>query len=261
MDEDFVLDEWARRLYLAWIAREIRCALVCLQEIRARAGNPPDPAIWILIEAFLTFTAKVSKMLNPPLRGARPKHPGPQQQTYDHRKSRGDQLRALLQVREDAPVLDRTVRDASEHFDERLDDWIERQPRPTADDRESGTAPGFPSPPLRRVPDHDSWEIEVAGNTIQLGPVEAELQRILDRITRLEPLTAAADSYTATLLASLPSFPAELGLNAPTRRPDEHVLTGVDPAAITAIDVGIHEAIDRLAETFNAPDRTDEDPV
>lgn len=255
MDGDPILDAWAQRVFLTWLARDIRFALSSLEEIRARAGLPADPLIWIPIETFLMFTSKVSKMLKPPRSGARPAHPGPKQAAFDRRDGRGAQLRALLLVQDDSPVLDRTVRDASEHFDERLDEWIELQPRPTAEQMEAGAAPDCPAPPLRKAPGPDSWTVEVAGRRIELVLVEDELQRILGRVTRLEPLAVITDSRLATLLAGLPPFPAQLALNAPTRRPDEPVSASADLAEAGAIDTRIRDAAIRLTAAFNAHDQ------
>ncbi|MFI1364333.1 hypothetical protein [Streptomyces griseochromogenes] len=64
--EKLIWDQWAQRVYLTWLARDIRYAQVALLEIRTRAGQtPPDPLVWIPLETFLMFSAKVSKMLKP----------------------------------------------------------------------------------------------------------------------------------------------------------------------------------------------------
>jgi hypothetical protein len=248
-----VWDAWAQRVYLTWLARDIRHAQIALLEIRARAGQPPDPLIWIPLETFLMFTAKVSKMLKPVgVDGKWSEKSRFSQDTFEYRKFRGSKLRAILQVTNNSPVLDRKVRNASEHFDEDLDKWTAEQPRVTAEDLETGASPISPQPPMRKAPDSDSWTIEVAGETLDLTQIEAELQRILDRVTELEPLAVTGDSHLATLLASLAPFPKELTFSAPTRRPEEHVLTGVDPEVTHTIDRQIREAITRCVEAFNS---------
>lgn len=254
-----VWDAWAQRVYLTWLARDIRYAQVALLEIRARAGQSPDPLIWIPLETFLMFTAKVSKMLKPVgVDGNWSNKSRVSREVFDYRKLRGEELCAVLQVEKTSPVLDRKVRDASEHFDERLDAWTAEQPRLTAEDLETGAPQRFLQPPMRKAPDGSSWTIEVAGETLDLGVIEVELQRILDQATELEPLVTEG-SHLATLLASLAPFPEELTLSAPTRRPDEHVLTGVDPEVTRTIDRQIREAITRCVEAFNPSANAEDD--
>lgn len=265
MSEKPIWDEWAQRVYLTWLVRDIRYAQVALLEIRARAGRtPPDPLIWIPLETFLMFTAKVSKMLKPiGVEKDRPKKSGPAQDAYDRRKVRGEQLRAILEVDDASPVLDRKVRDASEHFDERLDAWTGEQPRVTAEEMETGGLPTFPAPPMRRV-DHGSWVVEVAGETLNLEVIEVELRRMLARAMELEPLATVEDPGLATLLAGLPPFPAELRLHAPTRRPDEDVRSGIDRQAAAGrqreFDETIAWAIDALATAEGADEQGPDAP-
>ncbi|MCX5301000.1 hypothetical protein OG898_31815 [Streptomyces sp. NBC_00193] len=259
MTEKLIWDEWAQRVYLTWLARDIRYAQVALLEIRTRAGQtPPDPLVWIPLETFLMFSAKVSKMLKPVgLDNGRPKKAGPKQDAYDRRKYRGECLRALLGVDDASPLLDRKVRDASEHFDERLDAWTGEQPRFTAEEVEAGGLPNFPPPPMRRV--DSGWVVEVAGETLDLGVIEIELRRILGKTTELESLAALEDPGLATLLAGLPPFPTELRLGAPTRRPDKDVRTGIDVQAAAARQAEFDEAIARAIDAFAALDEQNND--
>ena len=243
-------DEWAKRVYLTWLAREIRYAQVAFLEVRARAGHsPPDPLLWMPLETFLMFTAKVSKMLMPIAHDQRPKKPGPKRDKYDRRVVRGERLRAMLDVLDTSPVLDRAVRDASEHFDERLDDWIAERHPPTAEEVERGELWAAPLPPLRALIS-GSLVVEVAGNTLDLTRVEIELRRILARAMDLEPLTTLEHPGLATLLAGIPPFPPELRLDAPSRRPYEDVLTGIDRAVVIArqaeFDQSLAECVDEL---------------
>ncbi|MEF9884549.1 hypothetical protein [Streptomyces sp. P9-A4] len=255
MTEKLIWDEWAQRVYLTWLARDIRYAQVALLEIRQRAGQtPPDPLVWIPLETFLMFSAKVSKMLKPVgLDNNRPKNAGSKQDAYDRRKYRGERLRAILDVDDASPVLDRKVRDSSEHFDERLDEWTGKHPRATAEEVETRGLPTFPPPPMRSV-DNGSWVVEVAGETLDLGVIEIELRRILAKAMELESLATLEDPGLATLLAGLPPFPAELWLDAKTRRPHEDVRTGIDLQAATARQTEFDEAIARAIDAFAARD-------
>lgn len=188
---------------------------------------------------------------------AKPKMAGPKQDAYDRRKYRGESLRALLGVDDASPLLDRKVRDTSEHFDERLDAWTGEQPRFTAEEMEAGGLPNLPPPPMRRV--DGGWVVEVAGETLDLGVIEIELRRILGKTTELESLAALEDPGLATLLAGLPPFPTELRLDAPTRRPDEDVRNGIDVQAAAARQAEFDEAIARAIDAFAALDEQNND--
>lgn len=247
-------DEWAQRVYLTWLVRDIRYARVALAEVRGRVSQtPPDPLLWMPLETFLMFTGKVSRMLKPPEKQPPPKKPQ-FREAYEWRMRRGEHLRHILEIDDESPVLDRGVRNASEHFDEDLDDWIARAPRPTAEQVEAGALPSQPSPPMRRV-DSSSGVVEVAGRQLDLAAIESELGRILERVVVIEPLAAVKDPGLATLMAGFTPLPRELRLDAPTRRPDESVLAGVDPEKIAADERRFDEALARLVEAFrSSPD-------
>jgi hypothetical protein len=103
--------------------------------------TPPDALEWMPLETFLIFTARVSKMLKPVGLNIKPKNPVLKLDAYNRRKFRGEKLRTILNIEATSPVLDRKVRDASEHFDERLDEWAFQQPRVTAEDLEADALP------------------------------------------------------------------------------------------------------------------------
>ncbi|MFF1419882.1 hypothetical protein [Streptomyces sp. NPDC058280] len=252
MSDEPIWDEWAHRVYLTWLAREIRYAQVALAEVYEQASwTPPPPGTWISLETFLMFTAKVSKMLSPLLTGKPKTSKGQTQEGWEWRQERGSYLCDLFDVDDTSPVLDRKVRDASEHFDERLDEWVAHQPRPSAEQMEAGNLPDFPSVPMRQV-DQESWVVEVAGENLDLKAIEIELWRILARARELEPLATVEDPSLATLLAGLPPFPAELRLDAPSRRPDEDVCTGIDRQAATARQREFDETIARAIDAPTA---------
>ncbi|MGW3228656.1 NUDIX hydrolase [Kitasatospora sp. NPDC001095] len=223
MNTDAIKGDWTRRVYLTWLARDVRYALATLGEAANLTGQvPPDPKAWMLLESFLMYTAKVSKMLKPII--GRPL-PSQTSEGRAWRGQRGKYLCGLLEVPNDAAVLDRKVRDAAEHFDEYLDEWVVHHPRPTTAEWEQGIGSTFPPPPAQRI-DAASWRVTVAGQELDLGTIEGELRQILAKAVELEPLAGLDDTGLATGLAGLPPLPSELRLNAPTRRPDEHIMTG-----------------------------------
>ncbi|MFG2979555.1 hypothetical protein ACGFYY_42035 [Streptomyces sp. NPDC048331] len=251
MSGEPIWDEWAHRVYLTWLAKEIRYAQVALAEVYAQASlTPPPPGTWISLETFLMFTAKVSKMLLPLLTDKPRTNKGQTQEGWEWRQKRGSYLRDLLDVDDTSPVLDRKVRDASEHFDERLDEWVAHQPRPSAGQLETGDLPAFPLVPMRQV-DQESWVVEVAGEKLDLKVIQIELRRILARASELEPLVTVDDPGLATLLAGLPPFPPELRLDAPTRRPGEDVRTAIDHQTAAARQEEFDETI--VARGADAP--------
>ena len=154
MSEQPVWDEWAQQVYLTSLARDIRYAQLALAEVRGRAsGTPPDPLAWMPLETFLMFTAKVSKTFRPTQMNSEPKKPGPARDAYQRRKFRGERLCELLGVDDASPIWAREVRDASEHFDERLDEWIFPHPRASVEQMEAGEPPDFVPPPARQGAD------------------------------------------------------------------------------------------------------------
>ncbi|GLX03308.1 hypothetical protein [Microbispora sp. NBRC 16548] len=208
----FSWNEWAQRVYLTALGRELRHALFSLQEIRHRvASDPKDPLIWFAVEGLLNHAGKVSMLLNP-VKGE------------SGREKRGEYLRVLLEVPDDSPVFDRRVRNANAHYDERLDTWVAQQPRLTAEQLEREGWPALPPPPIRRI-DEATWSVTVAGETLDLTMLEEELRRLLRRSAELEPLNTLEHPEIPTLLAGLPAIPPELRFDAPTRRPDEKVTT------------------------------------
>jgi hypothetical protein len=248
MSDVLVWDEWAQRIYLVWLSRDIRYAQVALNDVRALADTtPPDPMLWLAVETFLMFSAKVSKMLKPVgVNTGRPRKSNAQT-LYDRRKFRGERLCELLGVDRTSVILDRSVRDASEHFDERLDDWTFSEPRPTPEQLENGILPTSAPSPVR-LANSNPLVIEVAGCSLNLTAIEGELHRILNRAIEVDRVAAIIDPGRATALAGLPPFPAELRPSAPSRRPHEDVRTGVDVVAATAHYAQFLDAVRGIAE-------------
>ncbi|MFJ2866792.1 NUDIX hydrolase [Kitasatospora sp. NPDC087314] len=226
MNTDAIKDDWTRRVYLTWLARDARYALSALNQGAKLAGqDPADPRAWMLLESFLTYTAKVSKTLQPVPSDKPRTNKGQTQEGWAWRQVRGEYLRDLLGVDLASPVLERDVRNAAEHFDEHLDEWVAHYPRPTASDWEQGITQPFPAPPTQRL-DSTPWRVTVAGQEMDLTAIENELKQILARATELEPVVGLADPGLATALAGLPPGPDAARIDAPTRQPDEHILAG-----------------------------------
>jgi hypothetical protein len=98
------------RIFLTEIKRQCSYSLSIVTELNARlsANNlAPEPIIRLL-DLFLGDVSRVSLLLWPKRRGD---------------QVRGSYLRKMLDVSDDNPLKDRTVRNAFQHMDERLDRW------------------------------------------------------------------------------------------------------------------------------------------
>ncbi|MFD9030541.1 hypothetical protein ACFVZW_05155, partial [Streptomyces sp. NPDC059567] len=140
MSNDISDDPWAQRVYLTWLARDTRYALAALNALIGYAQTTPvPPAAWVCFEDFLSFLGKVSRTLWP----ATGKSPKGTDEGLEWRTKRGPFLRRILEVEDSSPLKAREVRNGSEHFDERLDEWIVSLPRPTVEEWQAGTKPTF----------------------------------------------------------------------------------------------------------------------
>lgn len=220
-------DERTNRVYLVTLAWDIRHAQTSFEKLATCAERSAfDPQIWPAISSFLASTARVSKMLNPIGYGSeRPKKAGNSQVRHDRRHYRADSLRTLLEIDEGSAILDRAVRDADEHFDDRLDAWAANLRLQTY---EEVIADGleWSLPPLR-ILDGGALVVTIDQATLALEPIRAELDRILHRVVELEPLAGWANLQAAAALSSLPVVPIEMRLDAPSQRPDEDIRMGI----------------------------------
>lgn len=119
MAEPTTLSDWQLSMYLGELALQCEFAVFQAQLVDddVRAHNPPQ-AVHMRLFALMAHAANVSKLLWPDLKRA------------DHPKvaeARGKALRRRLgfpKSFKEHPLGQRGVRNALEHFDERLDDWV-----------------------------------------------------------------------------------------------------------------------------------------
>jgi hypothetical protein len=129
-------DDWTRRPYLVEVSRQCALAMQAAVELfEALRQEGTHFAAWYSAQAFLGATANVSKLLKPP--------PSRSPQVARGAQFRGKRLRELLGVKNDAPLLQRGVRNHFEHLDARIDAWLLAQPRPKADELERGELQAF----------------------------------------------------------------------------------------------------------------------
>jgi hypothetical protein len=117
------------------INRECKFALIAVEQMESalevvkQAENEKDDQgfwnlpkrdegvwqFWYAIEAFLRATGNLSKIFWPPR--------ALDEKLRPMTKKRGEQLRRILEVSNDSPLKNRTLRDHFEHYDERIDEW------------------------------------------------------------------------------------------------------------------------------------------
>ncbi|MFF7848168.1 hypothetical protein ACFZDF_11355 [Streptomyces sp. NPDC007910] len=214
MSNDISDDPWAQRVYLMWLARDTRYALAALTALIAYTRNTPvPPAAWVCFEDFLSFLGKVSRTLWP----APGKGPNGTDRGLEWRTKRGPFLRKILEVEDSSPLKAREVRNGSEHFDERLDEWIVSLPRPTAEEWKAGAKPTFPASPMRFI-NVAAGTIQVAGAKLNLRFMAEELQRLLSKIEELEPSAVGLPADMVAWPAAFPPVPI-VPFDAPAQNP------------------------------------------
>lgn len=236
-------DDWAQRIYLVEVARQCTFALLAATELtESLQRDGIRERSWYATQSFLTSTANVSKLLYPAAPGEKNKP-----EVICWRLKRGKMLRELLGVKIGDPLLDRKVRNGFEHIDEKIDEWLIRQPRPTIEQVEGGNAPFTPeSPtiPLRIVRPKDGV-ISFRDVEVDIVAVVRRLTEILEKARELEPLTGY-DPGLGALLATLPTYPPELRLNAPSRRPHEPLTSGLEISSISSLEDALRVALKSL---------------
>lgn len=83
--------------------------------------------VWFVITSFLSNAAMISKYVNPI-------------GNTDVKRRRRETLQKILELDENSQILSRDARDNIEHFDERIDNWVDKDPNTiielVCDDRE-----------------------------------------------------------------------------------------------------------------------------
>ena len=121
--------------------------------------------IWCAAQGFLVAAANVSKLLW-----------GSGQSEPDGRKA----LRQTLGVPDESPLASRTMRNHFEHFDERLESWVESSTGMFVDSNVMSGRPigGVPSEAYLRNLDKRQWTLTFAGETYHLTPVVYALREL-----------------------------------------------------------------------------------
>ncbi|KFD43965.1 hypothetical protein ACF049_19070 [Cellulosimicrobium funkei] len=118
-----------RRLQLVECERQARIAALHIDRAWAlterHAGPSDDTLVWAELQGAMTAGIILSRMLRPT--GVRPRAPLSRTKSEKRSADRGAELRGLLSVEEESPLLKiSAIRDPIEHFDERIDRAVEQ---------------------------------------------------------------------------------------------------------------------------------------
>jgi hypothetical protein len=224
-------DDWARNIYLnevGWHCEFAEYAIGLYEQDLPSDGRNGYLNISFAVHALLSAFANLSKLFDP--NKERNRRQGDTDEIMSWREHRGKSLRILFEVANDSPLMNRKMRNSFEHIAEYLDRWIVAQPRPTADELETTGYPERPSEPLAplRLFNLTGNTVTFQEHSVDLAVIAREVRRVYSILQTLEPDSASQNRSLMAALSLLPAFPPELRLTAPTRRPIESVLSGVN---------------------------------
>ena len=171
-------------------------------------------------QACLTAMANVSKLFKPGI------PVGKKKDRHGFAEQRGRYLRELFKLSDELRVLERTMRDHYEHYDERLDRWIMSHPYAKDDDSGSGSPPAGPIVPLRGIQESGLLELLGYNSKVEIASAMEELRQIYATAVEIVPLAKWATGLEQLINAI--RSPGFVPLDAPTEYPDQRVTTGVD---------------------------------
>lgn len=228
-----------QRRYLVNVALSARSALVEWEWLARIGGQrPPHPGEWPAVQNFLGRSADVAKWLAPS-RDSRSDR-SPRDRAF--RKLRGEMLRELLNINSASAILDRSMRNIAEHLDEYYDRWNIEQPYWPVEEFDNYDLGQWKLPPIQQI-DMTTGVLTLGHASISLADLVADLRHILQRASEIEPL-AKTDGHPglAYVLSSMPMYPPEMGLAAPTRFPAEPVTTGSTDIGFPGLDEIVRQA-------------------
>ena len=139
----------------------------------------PNSEVFRALHSFLTHCANISRLL----------FPG--QQKNNHAQCRGMMLCDALDVDENSPIADRSLRNHLEHYDERLDRWARSASKSatvsfaTDNIHPKGMGANVPPESTFRTYLTDSREFFFVGHTYELVPLASEVRRILEAVQKV----------------------------------------------------------------------------
>lgn len=193
------MDTWRTSIYIGEIRHQVEAASTAATQFNSALRLKDVGTMFAASQALLTSAALISKLL----------WPAPARWMSAERKKtavdRGAHLRTELQVSDDSPLRTRTVRNAFEHFDEVLDEWLDQHAGYVAD-RIVTDAPNGPIS-IAEKPARYLRMINNRALTVSVMDEAADLQELMAAMDRL---SEAADTWLRTKGAATPPP----GLNA-----------------------------------------------
>ena len=111
MTDDSQINGLAETVFIAEIVKQTKIAKRAAERLQATIDHFDELEVWCSIQSILVAAGNVSKILWPSRKSS---------------KARGEKLRALLVVDMGNLLSDRKLRNHFEHYDERIEDWFEK---------------------------------------------------------------------------------------------------------------------------------------
>ncbi|MEX2125960.1 MAG: hypothetical protein WD795_18870 [Woeseia sp.] len=178
--------EFDNLVYLQEIKTQCNSVLFALEQFNMRIGeinqphkpdgrNTPNSEVFRALHSLLTHTAIISRLLFP------------SRKRDGYAQQRGRKLRGVLKVDKSSPIADRSLRDHLEHYDERLDQWVQSASRAIATDNihPKDMGPNVAPESTLRTYLTDSREFFFMGHTYEIVPLVCEVRRILDEVQKV----------------------------------------------------------------------------
>lgn len=102
----------AEMVFISEIVLQSKIAELAAERLSAIKPNSDQIEVWSSIQSILVAAGNVSKILWPSNKAS---------------AERGERLRELLQVDDNNILADRSLRNHFEHYDERIEDWFNKQ--------------------------------------------------------------------------------------------------------------------------------------
>jgi len=147
-----------------------------MDDLREGLDTQDKKRVFYSAQAFLVAVANLSKLFWP----------------EEKHRFRGEELRRLLETKEDSPIKDRTFRNAYEHYDDRIETWASCSSRKDYDDMNISIAgplvPGVePSDSMRNLEiSLDRKTFKLTFHRVSYDPLitEAEVRKVLEKARR-----------------------------------------------------------------------------
>ena len=98
--------------FVSEIVLQSKIAQRAAERLQTANDNLDNIEVWGAIQSILVATGNVSKILWP---------------TYSRHVERGEQLRQILQIKNNNPLSERKFRNHFEHYDSRIEEWYNNQ--------------------------------------------------------------------------------------------------------------------------------------